>query len=156
MCNDDLFHEFIAFSSFAFSLSLLLFLPSFDSDVDYLDTWKAMEKLVDLGLVKCLGVSNFNSQQVERVLKEGRIKPITNQVECLPTYNQKKLIKFCKERDIVVVAYLPLGHPIPAKKTPAFLYDEKLHAIARKHNKSAAQIVLRYLVSVNPRCSFFF
>lgn len=138
------------------SLSLLLFLPSFDSDVDYLDTWKAMEKLVDLGLVKCLGVSNFNSQQVERVLKEGRIKPITNQVECLPTYNQKKLIKFCKERDIVVVAYLPLGHPIPAKKTPAFLYDEKLHAIARKHNKSAAQIVLRYLVSVNPRCSFFF
>lgn len=106
-----------------------------------------MEKLVDLGLVKCLGVSNFNSQQVERVLKEGRIKPITNQVECLPTYNQKKLIKFCKERDIAVVAYLPLGHPIPAKKTPAFLYDEKLLAIARKHDKTAAQIVLRYLVS---------
>lgn len=105
-----------------------------------------MEKLVDLGLVKYLGVSNFNSEQVERVLKEGHIKPITNQVECLPTFNQKKLIQFCKERDIVVVAYLPLGHPIPAKRTPAFLYDEKLHAIARKHNKTPAQIVLRYVV----------
>lgn len=112
-----------------------------------------MEKLVDIGLVKCLGVSNFNSEQVDRVLKEGRIKPITNQVECLPTYNQKKLIKFCKERDIVVVAYLPLGHPIPAKKTPAFLYDEKLYAIARKHNKTNAQIVLRYLVCNPARCA---
>lgn len=144
--NDDEFPIIIIFILFVSSFYWTFL--SFDSDIDYLDTWKAMEKLVDLGIVKCLGVSNFNSVQVDRILKEGRIKPITNQVECLPTYNQKKLIKFCKERDIVVVAYLPLGHPVPAKKTPAFLYDEKLHAIARKHNKSAAQIVLRYLVSI--------
>lgn len=50
------------------------------SDVDYLDTWKAMEKLVDLGLVKSIGVSNFNSQQTDRLLANCRIKPVTNQV----------------------------------------------------------------------------
>lgn len=51
------------------------------SDVDFLDTWKAMEKLVDLGLVKSIGVSNFNSQQIDRLLANCRIKPVTNQVE---------------------------------------------------------------------------
>lgn len=52
------------------------------SDVDYIDTWKAMEKLVDLGLVKSIGVSNFNSQQIDRLLANCRIKPVTNQVTC--------------------------------------------------------------------------
>ena len=50
------------------------------SDVDYLDTWKEMEKLVDQGLTKSIGVSNFNSEQLERVLANARIKPVTNQV----------------------------------------------------------------------------
>lgn len=50
------------------------------SDVDYVDTWKAMERLVDKGLVKSIGVSNFNSKQIERLLANCRIKPVTNQV----------------------------------------------------------------------------
>ena len=50
------------------------------SEADYLDTWKEMEKLVDQGLTKSIGVSNFNSQQLERVLSNARIKPVTNQV----------------------------------------------------------------------------
>ena len=50
------------------------------SDVDYLDTWKEMEKLVDQGLTKSIGVSNFNSEQLERVLANAKIKPVTNQV----------------------------------------------------------------------------
>lgn len=50
------------------------------SDIDYLDTWKEMERLVDLGLVKSIGVSNFNSQQIERLLAHCRIKPVVNQV----------------------------------------------------------------------------
>jgi aldehyde reductase len=53
------------------------------SDADYLDTWKEMEKLVDQGLTKSIGVSNFNSMQLERVLASARIKPVTNQVRVL-------------------------------------------------------------------------
>lgn len=50
------------------------------SDVDYVDTWKAMEELVKKGLAKNIGVSNFNSEQIERLLKNSTIKPVTNQV----------------------------------------------------------------------------
>lgn len=50
------------------------------SDADFVDTWKEMEKLVDQGLTKSIGVSNFNSQQVDRILANARIKPVTNQV----------------------------------------------------------------------------
>lgn len=52
------------------------------SDVDYVDTWKAMEKLVEKGLVRSIGVSNFNSVQLTRILNVATIKPVTNQVRC--------------------------------------------------------------------------
>lgn len=106
-----------------------------------------MERLVDLGLVKSIGLSNCNSEQVDRVVNESKIKPVTNQVECSPMVNQKKLTAFCKERDVVIVGYSPLGQPNPAKKNPEFLFSEKTKKIADKHNKTPAQIVLRYLVS---------
>jgi aldehyde reductase len=50
------------------------------SDADYVDTWPEMEKLVRMGLVRSIGISNFNSQQIERVLKVAKIKPVVNQV----------------------------------------------------------------------------
>lgn len=65
-----------------------------------------------------------------------------------PQINQKKLIKFCQDHDIVVTAYCPLGRPIPVEKKPAFLFDPKLGQIGNKYNKTAAQIVFRYLVSL--------
>lgn len=119
------------------------------SDFDYLDTWKAMENLVDLGLVKSIGVSNFNSEQVQRILDNCRIKPVTNQVECNATLNQKKLIQFCKERDITVTAYSPLTRPHNYEKDkslpkPAML-DDRVIAIGNKYRKTPAQVVLRYL-----------
>jgi len=120
------------------------------SDVDYLDTYKAMEKLVDLGLAKSIGVSNFNSEQITRVLGNCRIKPVTNQVECSPSLNQKKLIEFCKARDIVITAYSPLSRPYryEADKSmpkPALL-DPRVEEMGKKYNKTPAQVVLRYLV----------
>jgi len=120
------------------------------SDVDYLDTYKAMEKLVDIGLVRSIGVSNFNSEQLTRILDNCRIKPVTNQVECSPSLNQKKLIDFCKARDITITAYSPLSRPhrYEADKTlpkPALL-DPKVEEIGKKYSKTPAQIVLRYLV----------
>ena len=120
------------------------------TDVDYLDTWKAMEKLVDLGIVRSIGVSNFNSEQITRILENCRIKPVTNQVECSPSLNQKKLIEFCKARDITVTAYSPLTRPHFYEKDntlpkPAQL-DPKVEEIGKKYNKTPAQVVLRYLV----------
>lgn len=105
-----------------------------------------MEKLVDQGLVKSIGISNFNSQQINRVLSIARIKPVVNQVECSPNINQKKLIKFCKQKNIVITGFSPLGHPNPYARTPQFLFDERVHSIARKHNKTPAQIGLRFLI----------
>lgn len=110
-----------------------------NSDIDYLDTWRAMEKLVDLGLVKSIGLSNFNSEQVDRVVNEGRIKPVSNQIECSAIINQKKLTAFCKEREVVIVAYCPLArHQLDNRPD--------IRAIAAKYNKTPAQIALRYLV----------
>jgi len=116
------------------------------NDVDYLDTWKAMEKLVELGLTKSIGVSNFNSEQLARLMANCKIKPIHNQIECHPGLNQKELIEVCKKYDIVVTAYCPLGRPEPAKKLPKYLFDSKVEAIANKYKKSPAQVVLRYLI----------
>jgi hypothetical protein len=72
------------------------------------------------------------------------------QVECHPYLNQSKLIAFCKERGIVITAYCPLGSPNSIAKAdfPAPLNDPKLQEIAKKHGKSVAQIILRYLVSI--------
>lgn len=118
------------------------------SNVDYMDTWKAMERLVATGKVKSIGVSNFNSEQIARLLSSANIKPVVNQVECSPQINQTKLTKFCRERNIAVTGFCPLGHPNPAARTPDFMYDARVRAIADKYGKSPAQIGLRYLVSV--------
>lgn len=59
------------------------------------------------------------------------------------------MIKFCQDRDIIVTAYCPLGRPIPVEKKPGFLYDPKLIEMGKKYGKTPAQIVFRYLVSLD-------
>ncbi|XP_073813981.1 aldo-keto reductase family 1 member B1 [Musca autumnalis] len=118
------------------------------SDTDYVDTWKAMEKLVDLGLVKGLGISNFNAEQTERILQNCRIRPVVNQVECHPAFNQNKLIEFSRQKQIVITAYAPLARPKPAQKWPAFLYDDNAQQLAKRYNRTPAQICLRYLIQL--------
>ncbi|KAJ1531429.1 hypothetical protein ONE63_000109 [Megalurothrips usitatus] len=115
------------------------------SDVDILDTYRAMEALVDKGLTRSIGVSNFNSAQLERLLSNCSIKPVVNQVECHPYLNQKRLLGLCRRRGVQVVAYRPFGSPEP----PRLLEDPALAAIGRRHGKRPGQIVLRYLVQNN-------
>uniref|UniRef100_A0A1B0BE41 NADP-dependent oxidoreductase domain-containing protein n=1 Tax=Glossina palpalis gambiensis TaxID=67801 RepID=A0A1B0BE41_9MUSC len=120
----------------------LIHFPVGEGFVDYMDTWKAMEKLVDVGLAKGIGLSNFNAKQIDRILENCRIRPVVNQVECHPGFNQKKLIEFCRKRNITIVAYSPLGRPIPAEKWPPFLNDKTVQDIAKNHHKTPVQIPL--------------
>ena len=121
------------------------------SDYDYVDTWKQMEKCVEMGLVKSIGLANFNSQQVNRILKDCKIKPAMNQIECHPYLNQKKLREFCKNHDILITSYSPLGsagRPWATPEEPKLLQDPKLNEIAARTGKSVAQVILRYLVCI--------
>lgn len=102
------------------------------STVDFVDTWKAMEQCVDLGLAKSIGISNFNAAQTKRILDACRIKPVTNQVECHPYLTQQKLSAFLKSNDILVTAYSPLGspnRPWVTKDDPVLLEDPKVSLI---------------------------
>ncbi|XP_070562764.1 aldo-keto reductase family 1 member A1-like [Ptychodera flava] len=119
------------------------------SDVSIMETWSAMEKLVDQGLCRHIGVSNFNSKQLAEVLDKGRIKPAVLQIECHPYFNQSKLIKFCQERGIAVTAFSPLA--CPGRLTlkpgePVVIEDPVLKDIGGKYNKTAAQVALRFNV----------
>lgn len=76
---------------------------------DIVETWHAMEELVDAGLTKSIGLSNFNSTQVDMIIENARIKPVNNQVEVHAHCLNKKLIEHCKSLDVVVTGYAPLG-----------------------------------------------
>lgn len=121
------------------------------SDADYVDTWKAMEKLVDAGLVKNIGLSNFNPKQIQRVLDVARIKPACNQIECHAYLHQSKLTAFCTENGIIVTAYSPLASPArPWVKQDdiVLLNDPNLKVIAEKHGREPAQILIRYQIQL--------
>ncbi|KAK9875418.1 hypothetical protein WA026_007811 [Henosepilachna vigintioctopunctata] len=124
-----------------------------DLTTDHVAMWKAMEQQVDAGLTKAIGISNFNKAQVERILNNSRIKPSALQIELHVYLQQNELVHLCRQNDIQVTAYSPLGSPgivaFYAKhgakaEMPDILGNPVVKAIAQKHSKSAAQIVLRY------------
>ncbi|XP_072129777.1 aldo-keto reductase family 1 member A1-B isoform X2 [Mobula birostris] len=117
--------------------------------IDYKETWKAMEKLVEKGLVKAIGLSNFNSRQIDDVFAAATIKPAVLQVECHPYLAQNELIGHCQKLGLKVTAYSPLGSFNRTWKDtdePVLLEDSGIKAIANKHGKSPAQVLLRWQV----------
>lgn len=117
------------------------------NDTDYVDTWRAMEQLVRDGLVRSLGVSNFNSEQLHRLCEVATIKPVTNQVECSPNLQQQKLRAVHAKYAIVLTAYGPLTRPHRvAQGQQTALSDPIVKSLAQKYGKSEAQICLNYLV----------
>ncbi|KAE8613382.1 hypothetical protein XENTR_v10007698 [Xenopus tropicalis] len=117
---------------------------------DLCATWEALEECKDAGLVKSIGVSNFNRRQLELILnKPGlKYKPATNQVECHPYFTQPKLLEFSGQHDIVTVGYSPIGtcrdETWVNVSSPPLLKDPLLNAIGKKYNKTAAQVALRF------------
>ncbi|XP_029108281.1 3-oxo-5-beta-steroid 4-dehydrogenase isoform X1 [Scleropages formosus] len=119
---------------------------------DLCATWEALEACKDAGLTKSIGVSNFNRRQLEMILNKPGLKhkPVSNQVECHPYFTQPKLLEYCRQNNIVIVGYSPLGTSRDASwvnlKCPPLLEDPLLVSIGKKHGKSAAQVVLRFNV----------
>lgn len=103
----------------------------------YVDTWKALEKLYKDGKVRAIGVSNFHIHHLQDVLEVAEVKPMVNQVEYHPKLSQVELLNFCKENDIQLEAWSPLMQG-------QLLDDEVLKEIANSHNKSVAQVILRW------------
>ncbi|MFD2044282.1 aldo/keto reductase [Ornithinibacillus salinisoli] len=109
--------------------------PEFD---EYVETYKALEKLYNDGRVKAIGVCNFNIEHLQRLLDECDIVPAVNQVECHPYLQQPELKSFCKEHNIYLEAWSPL------MQGGDVLNNEVVKGIAEKHSKTPAQVILRW------------
>ncbi|GGJ06429.1 aldo/keto reductase [Paenibacillus hunanensis] len=103
----------------------------------YKDTWRALEKLHEDGKVRAIGVSNFQIHHLEDLLADAKVRPVVNQVELHPLLSQVELRNYCKEQGIQIEAWAPLAQG-------RLLDNPILQAIADKHGKSIAQVLLRW------------
>lgn len=115
----------------------LIHWPSNKSKELNLETWKALEDLYKAGKVKSIGVSNFLEKHLEIILEKCEITPMVNQLEYHPGLTRKETVDFCKEHNIVVEAWAPLGKG-------KMLQNKDLIRMANKYNKSTAQICIRW------------
>jgi len=125
--------------------------PNKKSPLNYVplsETWKALEALVKEGKVKSIGISNFNWQLTKDLLSYAEIKPQVNQVELHPLLTQEDLVKFHKENGILISAYAPLGGQHKSLGSNPVLGLESVQRIAKKHNKSVGQVLLRWSLQV--------
>jgi diketogulonate reductase-like aldo/keto reductase len=114
----------------------------YDSGVTLLETWRALERLVDEGKCKSIGLSDITLEMLREIFAAARIKPAAVQVECHPYFPQWDLLDFCREHGIVVQAGAPLGHGLD----PKVLDDPVITAIAERVRKTPAQVALAWAV----------
>jgi diketogulonate reductase-like aldo/keto reductase len=118
--------------------------------IDILDTWAAMERLVDLGLVRHIGVSNFSIEMLERLRFNSRIQPITNQVEMNIYQQQAALIHYMEWRgNLLLTAYSPLGQNKTGPFEVTLLDDPVLREVAQEIGRTTAQVALKFLVKLS-------
>ena len=106
--------------------------------------WAQMEALVDKGLVKSIGVSNFNVQLIWDMLSYARIPPAINEVELHPLCSQPKLLKFLDQQNIKAIAYCPIGRGADTSRCQNIFATEAVKACMEKHGKTGAQILLSW------------
>jgi alcohol dehydrogenase (NADP+) len=127
-------------------------------------TWGAMEKLVDQGLCRHIGVSNCSIPKLQGVMETARIKPEMNQIEMHPYLQQWEMLDFCKQNGVHLTAYSPLGSAdrpdsLKAEDEPVLMEDPTINQIAQAHNVHPSQVLISWAIhrdtavipkSVNP------
>ena len=101
------------------------------------DVWRAMEDLYQAGKVRAIGVSNFMIHHLEPLLEVATVKPMVNQVLLAPGCSQEELVAFCRQNEMILEAYSPLG-------TGSIFDNQTAQDLANKYNKTVAQIALRW------------
>jgi alcohol dehydrogenase (NADP+) len=114
----------------------------YDREVTLLDTWRAMESLVDRGRCRAIGLSDVSLDALLAIYESARIKPAVVQVESHPYLPETELLEFCREKGIVLLAFAPLGHGM----RPGPLEDPVILATAARLGKSPAQVLLAWAV----------
>ena len=105
------------------------------------DTWRAMERLVEEGLVRSAGLSNFYPSHMAPVFASANIAPVVDQIEFHPGLLQKETLSVCKAHGILVEAWSPLGRG-------KLLNDPVIEDIALRHGKTTAQVILRWVIQM--------
>ncbi|KAK6936298.1 NADP-dependent oxidoreductase domain [Dillenia turbinata] len=121
-----------------------------EEDYEPLDmetTWAGMEKCLDLGLCRCIGLSNFSSTKIQRLLDFATVSPAVNQVEMHPAWRQATLRGFCAEHKIHVSAYSPLGGPGNSWGSTTVIENPIIKSIALKHKTTPSQVALKWGLS---------
>jgi alcohol dehydrogenase (NADP+) len=114
----------------------------YDNGVTLLDTWRAMETLMDRGKCRAIGLSDISLNELLPIYESARIKPAVVQVESHPYLPETELLEFCKEKGIVLLAFAPLGHGMK----PGLLEDPVISAIAARVGKTPGQVLLAWAV----------
>lgn len=114
----------------------------YDDGVTLLDTWRAMESLVDNGKCHAIGLSDITLNELRPIYESARIKPAVVQVESHPYLPETELLEFCKEKGVVLLAFAPLGHGMK----PGLLEDPVISGIAARIGKTPGQVLLAWAV----------
>jgi diketogulonate reductase-like aldo/keto reductase len=114
----------------------------YDSGVTLVDTWRALERLVDDGRCRSIGLSDVGLEKLQEIVAAARIKPAMIQVESHPYLPEWDLLAFCREQGIVLQAFAALGHAME----PKLLEDPVITAIAQRLHKTPAQVALAWAV----------
>ncbi|KIF66044.1 dehydrogenase [Streptomyces sp. AcH 505] len=114
----------------------------YDSGVTLADTWGALERLVDEGHARSIGLSDISLEKLKEIVAVARIKPAVVQVESHPYLPEWELLEFCREHGIVLLAFAALGHAMD----PNLLEDPVITAIAARVHKTPAQVALAWAV----------
>lgn len=122
-----------------------LFLIHWPCEADglFIESYKAMEKLYEEGRIRAIGVCNFNQHHLEKLMEATEVVPAVNQIEVHPNFNQQALQEYCDSHDIAVTAWMPL------MRNRGLLEYDVITKLAKRYNKTPAQIVLRWHLAHN-------